>query len=261
MLVSLYSAATGMNAEQTKLDIISNNLANVDTTGYKRQRAEFQDLLYQSVREAGTPTAQNSTLPTGLYVGHGTRLAATNRIFTIGNIEETGVSTDMAIMGDGFFQVQMQDGRIAYTRDGSFKRDADGRLVTSNGLLMVPNMVVPENATGINISSDGIVSVELADGNIQNLGNISLVRFSNPAGLKPLGDNLYAQTAASGDPVEGIPDQDGFGGIRQSYLEKSNVEVVKEMVNMIVAQRAYDINSKSITTSDQMLQTVSNLKR
>lgn len=261
MLVSLYSSATGMNAEQRKLDIIANNLANVDTTGFKRQRAEFQDLIYQSVKEAGTPTAQDSTLPTGLYVGHGTRLAATNRIFSIGNIEQTGNSTDVAIMGDGFFQIQMQDGRIGYTRDGSFKIDALGRLVTSNGLLTVPNIVIPENAIGINISHDGIVSVQLGDGQIENLGNMTLVRFINPSGLKPLGNNLYQQTPASGDPIEGIPGQDGFGALEQEYLEKSNVEVVKEMVDMIVAQRAYDINSKSITTADEMLRTVYNLKR
>ncbi|MDN5342453.1 flagellar basal-body rod protein FlgG [Oceanotoga sp. DSM 15011] len=261
MLVSLYSAATGMNAEQRKLDIISNNLSNVETTGFKRQRAEFQDLLYQAVREAGTPTAQDSSLPTGLYVGHGTTLSATNRIFSIGNPEETGGSTDIAIMGDGFLQVQLQDGRIAYTRDGSLKRDGEGRLTTSNGLLVVPNIVIPANSQEISISPDGIVSVKFADDTIQNLGNMTLVRFVNPAGLKPIGNNLYTQTPASGDPVEGIPNQDGFGPLQQGYLEKSNVDVVKEMVNMIVAQRAYDINSKTITTSDEMLRTVSNLKR
>ncbi|HOO74506.1 MAG: flagellar basal-body rod protein FlgG [Thermotogae bacterium] len=261
MLISLYSAATGMNAEQTKLDIISNNLSNVDTTGYKKSRAEFQDLLYSAVKEAGTPTAQNSTLPSGLYVGHGTRLTASNKIFTLGNIEETGDSKDIAIMGDGFFQIQMQDGRIAYTRDGSFKLDANGQLVTSDGLLAVPNIVIPENATGISISPDGIVSVKLGDGTIQTVGNMTLVRFVNPSGLEPLGNNLYAATNSSGDAVEGIPNQDGYGSLQQKYLEKSNVDVVKEMVNMIVAQRAYDINSKAITSADDMLRTVSGLKR
>lgn len=261
MLVSLYNAATGMNAEQRKLDIISNNLANVDTTGYKKQRAEFQDLLYSSVREAGTPTAQGSTLPTGLYVGHGTRLSATTRIFTLGNIEPTDNSTDLAIMGDGFFQVQMQDGSLAYTRDGSFKLDANGRLTTSDGLLVIPNIVIPQNAVGINVSPDGIVSVSLGDGTIQNVGNITTVRFLNPAGLKPIGNNLYSETPSSGNPTEGIPGQDGYGALQQGYLEKSNVDVVKEMVDMIVAQRAYDINSKTITTADEMLRTVSNIKR
>ncbi|PNS00991.1 flagellar basal body rod protein FlgG [Petrotoga mexicana DSM 14811] len=261
MLVSLYNAATGMNAEQRKLDIISNNLANVDTTGYKKQRAEFQDLLYSSVKEAGTPTAQGSTLPTGLYVGHGTRLAATTRIFTLGNIEPTDNSTDIAIMGDGFFQVQMQDGSIAYTRDGSFKLDANGRLTTSDGLMVIPNIVIPQNAVGINVSPDGIVSVSLGDGTIQNVGNLTTVRFLNPGGLKPIGNNLYSETPASGNPTEGIPGQDGFGALQQGYLEKSNVDVVKEMVDMIVAQRAYDINSKTITTADEMLRTVSNVKR
>jgi flagellar basal-body rod protein FlgG len=261
MLVSLYNAATGMNAEQRKLDIISNNLANVDTTGYKKQRAEFQDLLYSSVREAGTPTAQGSTLPTGLYVGHGTRLSATTRIFTLGNIEPTDNSTDLAIMGDGFFQVQMQDGSLAYTRDGSFKMDANGRLTTSDGLLVIPNIVIPQNAVGINVSPDGIVSVSLGNGNIQNVGNLTTVRFLNPAGLKPIGNNLYSETPSSGNPTEGIPGQDGYGALQQGYLEKSNVDVVKEMVDMIVAQRAYDINSKTITTADEMLRTVSNIKR
>jgi flagellar basal-body rod protein FlgG len=188
-------------------------------------------------------------------------LAATTRIFTLGNIEPTDNSTDIAIMGDGFFQVQMQDGSIAYTRDGSFKLDANGRLTTSDGLMVIPNIVIPQNAVGINVSPDGIVSVSLGDGTIQNVGNITTVRFLNPGGLKPLGNNLYSETPASGNPTEGIPGQDGFGALQQGYLEKSNVDVVKEMVDMIVAQRAYDINSKTITTADEMLRTVSNVKR
>ncbi|BBE29943.1 flagellar basal body rod protein FlgG [Tepiditoga spiralis] len=261
MITSLYTAASGMNAEQKKLDIISNNLSNVDTTGYKSMRAEFQDLLYQAVKEAGTPTAQDSTLPTGLYIGHGTRLAATNRLFTMGNLEETGNSTDIAITGDGFFQVQLQDGKIGYTRDGSFKRDANGRLTTSNGLLVVPNITIPQSASGLSISPDGIISVKLGDGTIQNLGNLTLVRFVNPAGLEPTGNNIYLETQASGAPIEGVSGQDGYGALQQGYLEKSNVEAVKEMVNMIISQRAYDMNSKAITSADEMLRTVASLKR
>ena len=261
MMISLYSAATGMSAQQFKLDTIANNLANVDTTGYKKIRAEFQDLVYQYIKNAGTPTAGDSRLPTGLYVGHGVRLAATTRIFTLGNIEQTGNALDLAIAGDGFFQVQLQDGRIAYTRDGSFKVDSEGNIVTSNGLALVPNIVVPTNAVAINVSPDGIVSAELQDGTIQNLGTITLVRFVNPAGLKAIGDNLFLTTASSGEPIEGTPGQDGFGSIRQGYLEKSNVDVVREMVDMITAQRAYEFNSRAIQTADEMLRTATNLKR
>lgn len=261
MMISLYSAATGMSAQQFKLDTIANNLANVDTTGYKKIRAEFQDLVYQYIKNAGTPTAGDSRLPTGLYVGHGVRLAATTRIFTLGNIEQTGNALDLAIAGDGFFQVQLQDGRIAYTRDGSFKVDSEGNIVTSNGLALVPNIVVPTNAVAINVSPDGIVSAELQDGTIQNLGTITLVRFVNPAGLKSIGDNLFLATASSGEPIEGTPAQDGFGSIRQGYLEKSNVDVVREMVDMITAQRAYEFNSRAIQTADEMLRTATNLKR
>lgn len=261
MMVSLYSAATGMWAQQYKLDTVSNNLANVDTTGYKRIRAEFQDLVYQYYKNAGTPTAQNSTIPTGIYVGHGVRLSATNRIFTIGNLEQTGNALDLAIAGDGFFQIQLQDGRIAYTRDGSFKMDSDGRVVTANGLALVPNIVIPADAVSISISPDGIVSAEMQDGTVENLGTITLVRFVNPAGLKAIGDNLYLRTASSGDPIEGTPNQDGFGAIQQGFLEKSNVDVVKEMVDMIIAQRAYELNARTIQTADDMLRTVSTLKR
>ncbi len=261
MMISLYSAATGMWAQQYKLDVVSNNLANVDTTGYKKVRAEFQDLIYQYYKNAGAPTAVNSTIPTGIYVGHGTRLSATNRIFTIGNIEHTGNALDLAIMGDGFFQIQLQDGRTAYTRDGTFKMDSEGRIVTANGLALIPNIVVPSDAVAINISPDGIFSAEMQDGTVQNLGTITLVRFVNPAGLKSIGDNLFVETSASGAPIEGIPNQEGFGAIQQGYLEKSNVDVVKEMVDMIIAQRAYELNARTIQTADNMLGTVSTLKR
>ncbi|MFN3327830.1 MAG: flagellar basal-body rod protein FlgG [Fervidobacterium pennivorans] len=261
MINSLYTAATGMWAQQFKMDTVSNNIANVDTAGYKKVKSEFQDLIYSYSKNAGAATAQNSTTPTGIYVGHGVRLAATTKIFTQGNVENTGNALDLAISGDGFFQIQLQDGRIAYTRDGQFKLDSQGRVVTANGLLLSPAITVPPNAVSLTVSPDGIVSVELADGTIQELGNITLVRFVNPAGLKSIGDNLYLATNASGDPIEGIGGQDGFGTILQGYVEKSNVDVVKEMVDMITAMRAYEFNSRSIMTADQMLQTASNLRR
>lgn len=261
MINSLYTAATGMWSQQFKMDTVSNNIANVDTAGYKKVKAEFQDLIYSYSKNAGAATAQNSTTPTGIYVGHGVRLAATTRLFTQGNIENTGNALDLAISGDGFFQIQLQDGRIAYTRDGQFKIDSQGRIVTANGLLLSPAIVVPQNAVSLTVSPDGIVSVELPDGTIQQLGTITLTRFVNPAGLKSIGDNLYVATAASGEPIEGTAGQDGFGTIMQGYVEKSNVDVVKEMVDMITAMRAYEFNSRSIMTADQMLQTASNLRR
>ncbi|MFN3691487.1 MAG: flagellar basal-body rod protein FlgG [Fervidobacterium sp.] len=261
MINSLYTAATGMWAQQFKMDTVSNNIANVDTAGYKKVKSEFQDLIYSYSKNAGAATAQNSTTPTGIYVGHGVRLAATTKIFTQGNVENTGNALDLAISGDGFFQIQLQDGRIAYTRDGQFKLDSQGRVVTANGLLLSPAITVPPNAVSLTVSPDGIVSVELADGTIQELGNITLVRFVNPAGLKSMGDNLYLATNASGEPIEGVGGQDGFGTILQGYVEKSNVDVVKEMVDMITAMRAYEFNSRSIMTADQMLQTASNLRR
>ncbi len=261
MMISLYSAATGMQAQQFKLDTISNNLANVDTTGYKKVRAEFQDLLYQYAQNAGAPTAGAASKPTGLYVGLGTRVSATTRIFTMGTLENTGNALDLAITGDGFFQIQLPDGRIAYTRDGSFKMDANGRLVTANGYYLVPNITIPPDTVSINITEDGTVSVELADGTIQNIGNITLVRFVNPSGLKAIGDNLFIQTGASGAPIEGTPGQNGFGAIRQGFLEKSNVDVVREMVGMITAQRAYELNSRAIMTADDMLRTLTGIKR
>ncbi len=261
MINSLYTAATGMWAQQFKMDTVSNNIANVDTAGYKKVKAEFQDLIYSYSKNAGAATAQNSTTPTGIYVGHGVRLAATTRLFTQGNIENTGNALDLAISGDGFFQIQLQDGRIAYTRDGQFKIDSQGRIVTANGLLLSPAIVVPQNVVSLTVSPDGIVSVELPDGTIQQLGTITLTRFVNPAGLKSIGDNLYVATAASGEPIEGIAGQDGFGTIMQGYVEKSNVDVVREMVDMITAMRAYEFNSRSIMTADQMLQTASNLRR
>ncbi len=261
MITSLYSGASGMTAQQLKLDTITNNLANADTTGYKKVRAEFVDLFYQNLKSAGTPVAnQTSNHPTGVYKGLGTKIAATNRIFTEGNLLETGNPLDVAIAGDGFFQVQTQDGTTAYTRNGALRVE-NGILKTNTGLPLIPNIAVPVGAVSISFDTDGSVSVEQADGTVAVIGQIPLVRFANPSGLNAVGDSLYKVTAASGDPQEGIANQDGFGSIMQSFLEKSNVNAVREMVDMIAAQRAYELNSKSVQTSDDILRTVSGLKR
>ena len=261
MLGSLSTAATGMNAQQFMLDTIANNLANVNTTGYKQVRSEFASLAYQDIFTAGTPTSQNTQSPTGLYRGHGVRTVATNRLFTLGNIKSTGNPLDIAVGGDGFFQVQLQNGQIAYTRDGSFKLDGQGRIVTSDGYVVVPNIVIPSDATSINIAPNGAVSVTNANGNTTQVGNITLVKFLNPAGLSSIGDNLYVPTPASGQPIQGVPNQDGFGALRQGYLEMSNVNVIQQMVDMINAQRAYEFDARVIQTSDAMLQDAATLKR
>jgi len=261
MITSLYSGASGMTAQQLKLDTVTNNLANVDTTGYKRVRTEFVDLFYQNIKAAGTPVAnQTSNHPTGIYKGLGTKVAATNRIFTEGNLLETGNPLDTAIAGDGFFQVQMQDGTVAYTRNGALKVE-NGILKTNTGLSLLPNITVPAGSVSISIDLDGSVSVEQADGTQAVIGQIPLVRFANPSGLNAIGDSLFRPTAASGDPLEGIANQDGYGSIMQSYLEKSNVNAVREMVEMIATQRAYELNSRSIQTSDSILSTVASMKR
>ncbi|BBJ27185.1 flagellar basal-body rod protein FlgG [Athalassotoga saccharophila] len=261
MLNSLSTAATGMNAQQFMIDTISNNLANANTTAFKESRAEFADLAYQNLYIAGTPTSQNTQSPTGLYVGHGTRLVATNRLFTLGSLSSTGNPLDLAIDGDGFFQVQLQNGQIGYTRDGSFNLDGQGRLVTSDGYVVVPNIVIPQNAESINIAPNGTVTVTQPGGTQTQVGQITLVRFLNPAGLESIGDNLYVATPASGQPIQGIANQDGFGALRQGYLETSNVNVIQQMVDMINAERAYEFDSKVIQTSDQMLQDVATLKQ
>lgn len=261
MLGSLSTAATGMSAQQFMMDIISNNLANVNTTGYKQSRAEFASLAYQNIFTAGTPTSQNTQSPTGLYRGHGVRTVATNRLFTLGDIKHTGNPLDLAIGGDGFFQVQLQNGQIAYTRDGSFKLDGQGRIVTSDGYIVVPNIVIPSDATSVDIAPNGTVTVMGANGTPTQVGSITLVKFLNPAGLNALGDNLYSATSASGQPIQGIPNQDGFGALRQGYLEMSNVDIIQQMVGMINAQRAYEFDARVIQTSDQMLQDTATLKR
>lgn len=261
MIRALRTAATGMRAQQMNVDTIANNLSNVNTTGFKRTRMDFQDLFYQGLRAAGSPTADRQ-LPTGLEVGLGVRAAATQKIFVQGTFEQTDNPLDIAIEGQGFFQITMPDGTVAFTRDGSFKRDAEGTMVTSDGYALEPSIVIPPDATSVTISSDGTVSAQVAgQQDAQVLGEINLASFSNPAGLHSMGKNLYARTAASGEPVVNPPGTAGFGTVSQGFLEKSNVDVVEEMVNMIAAQRAYEINSRVIQGADQMLEVASGLVR
>ena len=254
MIRSLWIAKTGLDAQQLQLDTISHNLANVSTNGYKRSHAVFEDLLYQNMRQAGAQETQQNQLPTGLQVGTGVRPVATARLFTQGNLQQTGNTFDMAIDGNGFFSLQMPDGTIAYTRDGSFRIDAAGQLVTSNGMPMSPPIVIPPNAESVTIGADGVVSVmQAGQPNPMQVGQVQLATFVNPAGLDPKGQNLFLETAASGAPTVGTPGNNGAGLINQGYVETSNVNVVEELVAMIQTQRAYEINSKSIQTSDQML--------
>jgi len=260
MMRALWTAGTGMVAQQANLDNISNNLANVQTTGFKKSRTDFQDLMYQTMRQAGAASGSDTKLPTGVQLGHGVRLVATQKIHLQGNFQNTGNDFDLAIEGDGFFQITMADGTLAYTRDGSFKRDSQGRIVTSEGYPLDPEITVPENTTGVTVSAGGLVTASTPEGN-QELGQITLARFVNPAGLESIGRNLLKETEASGAPVVGNPGEDSAGTLVQQYLEMSNVQVVEEMVNMIVAQRAYEINSKAIQTADEMLGQAATLKR
>jgi flagellar basal-body rod protein FlgG len=262
MIRALWTAATGMMAQQTNMDVVANNLANVNTTGFKRSRADFQDLLYQNTRSAGTTVAQGATVPAGVQVGMGTRTAAVQKMYTVGEFEQTDNAYDMMIEGDGFFQIRMPDGTLAYTRDGSFKPDNQGRFVTSDGYALEPEITIPGDATTITIGSDGTVSVTQPGQTApQNVGTIQIARFINPAGLNNIGRNLVMPTDASGAATTGTPGQTGFGTIAQYTLERSNVKVVEEMVNMIVAQRAYEVNSKCIQTADDMLGIANNLRR
>jgi len=262
MMRSLWIAASGMEAQTLHIDVIANNLANVNTQGFKRSRADFQDLLYQALRPAGAPSSLGTQVPTGIEIGQGTRPIAVQKIFIQGDYQKTDGELDMAIEGDGFFQVIKPNGEPAYTRAGAFKIDSQGRIVTSDGFVMTPEIAVPSDAEKIYIGSDGIVSVKLAgQSTFTELGNIELFNFPNPGGLASSGRNLYSQTDASGDPVTGTPGQDGLGTIAQGYLEMSNVSIVEEMVNMIVAQRAYEVNSKTMQTADDMMRLANNVKR
>ena len=259
MDASLWVAKTGLDAQQSRMNVISNNLANVNTTGFKRDRAVFEDLLYQNIRQAGGQTGGDTQAPTGFYLGTGVRVMATEKIATQGNTITTENALDLSIAGDGYFQIAQPDGTIAYTRDGNFNLDNAGQLVTSQGQLLQPAIVIPPNASSITIGQDGTVSIELqAGGGQQILGQLQIARFINPAGLQAMGQNLLKETPASGAPVVGAPGVAGAGTVRQGTLEASNVNVVEEMVNMIETQRAYEINSKAISSVDGMLQYLNN---
>lgn len=260
MFNSLWIAKTGMEAQQMQLDVISNNLANSSTNGFKRAHAVFEDLMYQNLRQAGSSTSEQSQLPTGLQVGLGVRTVATSRSFTQGSLQQSGNNLDIAVQGNGFFQITMPDGTINYTRAGAFQVNSQGQLVTSNGLAVANGITVPANATNISIAADGSVAATIP-GQVapQPIGTIALASFINPAGLDPRGQNLYAETAASGQPNTGNPGTNGLGQLMQGFLETSNVNVVQELVSMIQTQRAYEMNSKAIQTSDQMLQKLGQL--
>ena len=260
MINSLWIAKTGMTAQQTQLDVISHNLANVSTNGFKRNNAVFEDLIYQNLRQVGAQNDEQNQLPTGLHLGLGVRTVATSRTFTQGSLQQSNNSLDVAINGNGFFEVNLPDGTIGYTRDGSFQLDAQGRMVTSSGLPVANGITVPPNAIKVSISADGIVSATLPGNPApQQLGNIAMSSFVNPAGLEPVGQNMYKESAASGQPQQGQPGTNGLGFIKQGFLEASNVNVVEELVSMIQTQRAYEMNSKAISTSDQMLAKLSQL--
>lgn len=260
MIRALFSSATGMESQQMNLDVIANNLANVNTTGFKKSQIEFQDLLYQTSRQAGSEQGAGNQLPTGLQVGHGSRAVATSRIFTTGELSQTGEKLDVAIAGDGFFQVQLPDGSQAYTRDGAFKVSSTGTIVTSEGLQVIGGFPpIPAQTTGISISPNGEISLTDATGTKPN-GRINLIRFNNPSGLDAIGRNLFKETPASGAPETGNPAENGFGELQQGYLEMSNVKVVEEMVKLIMAQRAYEVNSKAIQAADEMMQQSNNLR-
>jgi flagellar basal-body rod protein FlgG len=255
MIRSLWISKTGLDAQQTQMDVISNNLANVNTTGFKRSRAVFEDLLYQTIRQPGAQSSQQTQLPSGLQLGTGVRPVSTERIHTQGNLQQTNNDKDVAIQGAGFFQVMLPDGSMAFTRDGSFQIDSQGQLVTSSGFPIQPAITLPVDTQSLSIGRDGTVSITQAgSANAIQVGTIQLTTFINPAGLQSKGENLYVETAASGNPNPSTPGTNGSGLLLQGYSETSNVNVVEELVSMIQTQRAYEINSKAITTSDQMLQ-------
>jgi len=262
MMRAMWSAAAGMNVQTMNMDAISNNLANINTNGYKAGRAEFQDLLYQTINTAGTNSSTTTTSPTNLQLGHGARMSAVVSDFSTGSLQQTSSPYDMAIQGEGFFRVLQTDGTFAYTRDGSFTVDQNGVLVSSTGQTLDPQITIPQDALSVTIASDGTVTVtQQGQSTPQQVGQITISNFINPNGLTNLGHNLLQATLASGDPIDGVPGTTGLGTIQQSSLEGSNVDMATEMVNMIVGQRAYEANSKTIQTCDQMLQLVNSLKR
>ena len=262
MIRGLYTAASGMTAQQTNIDVISNNIANVNTTGFKQDRAEFQDLMYQSLNFTAGATSADTSNPTGIDVGLGVRTSSIQKNYNQGSLKETGNPLDLAISGSGFFKVTTPNGETAYTRNGEFKLDSEGAIVNSSGYKLDPEIVVPAELTNLSIAQDGTISaMNSSTGDITTLGQITIANFVNPAGLSPLGGNLALATNVSGDPIEGTPGIDGLGLVTQGMTESSNVQLVTEMVNLITAQRAYEANSKSITTTDTMLQTVNQLKK
>jgi len=262
MIRSLWTSATGMQAQALNLDVISNNLANVNTSGFKKSRAEFQDLLYETIRPAGTSSSQDTQVPAGIQLGHGTRPSTVLKIFSQGNMENTQNELDLAIEGDGFFQITLPNGETAFTRDGSFKLDSDGRIVNSDGFTLQPEIAIPTDALSISVGMDGTVSVlQAGDSTPSEIGTIELARFVNSAGLISMGKNLFITSEASGDEMTGTAGENGLGTLAQGFLEMSNVSVVDEMVNMITAQRAYESNSKAIQAADDMLQLANNVKR
>ena len=256
---ALWAAKTGLDAQQTRMTVVSNNLANVNTSGFKKGRAVFEDLLYQNVKQVGAATSQDTTAPSGLSLGTGVRVVATEKLYTQGNLVQTGNPLDLAVQGRGFFQVALPDGTLGYTRDGSFQVSAEGELVTSSGYRVQPGISIPDGAQSVTVGADGTVSVQVA-GQVAptQVGTLQLVDFVNPAGLQPRGENLLLESAASGPAQAGTPGLDGLGSLAQGSLESSNVNVVEELVNMIETQRAYEMNSKAIQTTDQMLEYVNN---
>ncbi len=262
MIRALFTAATGLEAQKLNVDVIANNLANANTVGYKKARADFQDLYYQTVRAQGGISAEGSQIPSGIQVGLGVRPAAVQKIFVQGDFVQTGNNLDVAIEGEGFFQIQMPDGTTAYTRAGAFKIDSEGRIVNSDGYQLMPNVTIPNNTLNVTIGADGKVTV-IQSGSAApvEVGQIQIAKFTNPAGLKAIGRNLYQNTDASGEPILANPGNDGMGTLAQGFVEMSNVNVVEEMVNMIISQRAYEIASKTVQATEDILQMTNNLKR
>jgi flagellar basal-body rod protein FlgG len=251
-----------MQSQQINIDVIANNLANVNTTGFKKSRPDFQDLMYQNLKSVGSPSTNSTEVPSGIQIGLGSKAAAVTKVFTAGNITQTGNDLDIAIEGDGFFQIIMPDGSTAYTRDGSFKKDSQGRVVNSDGYPLSPEMVIPSNANKVSIGNDGTVTVlQAGQDSPTSVGTIQLATFSNPAGLSSMGHNLYQPTDASGTASTGTAGQNGIGALSQGFLEMSNVSVMEEMVNMIISQRAYETNTKAVQAADEMLQQTNNIKR
>lgn len=261
MIRAMWTAATGMMAQQMNVDVISNNLANVNTTGFKKSRCDFQDLLYTTIKGAGSEAGGGLEIPTGIQVGNGSKPLSTQRLFTQGDLVNTENPYDIVIEGDGFFQVLRTNGEVGYTKNGGFKIDSEGRLCTGDGYTLQPEVIIPSDVVEVSIGLDGTVAVTQSGGQEpQTIGNVELAMFSNPAGLMSVGHSIYEESAASGAPIVVTPGSDGAGSLLQGFLEMSNVKVVEEMINMITGQRAYEINAKAITTADDMLQTVNRLK-